>query len=48
VTIDIRGVDQYGRLLAKVQLADGRDVGQVLILEHLARPYQEGQRPNWC
>ena len=48
VTLDVRGVDPFGRLLATVRLQDGRDVGQVLLDEDLARPYQEGQRPNWC
>jgi endonuclease YncB( thermonuclease family) len=38
-----------GRLLATVELADGRDLGQILIKEELARPYSQSQKPtNWC
>ena len=48
ITLDIHGVDLFGRLLGNVQLADGHDLGQVLLQEHLAKPYQEGHRPNWC
>ena len=48
VSLDVRGVDKYGRLLGKVTLSDGRDLGGVLIQEHLAKPYQEGQQPDWC
>ena len=39
--------DRYGRVLAWL-LIDGRDVGQVLISENLARPYDGGQRMGWC
>jgi micrococcal nuclease len=48
VSMDVRGVDKFGRLLARVELSDGRDLGGVLIQEHLAKAYQEGQRRNWC
>lgn len=40
------GTDRYGRTLAEVH-ADGRDIGQVLIREGLARPYAGG-RKSWC
>ena len=33
VVLDLTGVDEFGRLLAEVKLADGRDLGQVLIEE---------------
>ena len=39
--------DRYGRVLAWLVI-DGRDVGQVLISESLARPYDGGQRMAWC
>lgn len=39
--------DRYGRVLAWLVI-DGRDVGQVLISENLARPYDGGQRMAWC
>jgi endonuclease YncB( thermonuclease family) len=48
VTLDLRGIDDFGRLLATVRLQDGRDLGQVLLRENLARPYKPGHRPNWC
>jgi endonuclease YncB( thermonuclease family) len=41
-------VDKFGRLLATVRLSDGRDLGGVLIQEHLAKPYPDGQQPDWC
>ena len=46
VTLNVRGVDEFGRLLANVRLPDGRDLGQVLLAEQLAQPYEQGQRPN--
>jgi hypothetical protein len=48
ITLDVRGVDKFGRLLAIVRLSDGRDLGGVMIQEHFAKPYQEGQRVDWC
>jgi endonuclease YncB( thermonuclease family) len=39
--------DKYGRTLAKV-MADGLDVGKILIGEGLARPYQGEKRKSWC
>jgi micrococcal nuclease len=48
VTLDVRGVDELGRLLANVRLSDGRDLGDVLLQEQFARPYRPGQHPNWC
>jgi endonuclease YncB( thermonuclease family) len=41
-------VRQFGRFLAPVRLQDGRDLGQALLKEDLARPYEPGHRPNWC
>jgi micrococcal nuclease len=38
---------KYGRTLANVTI-DGRDVGDILIDEGLARPYDGGHRGNWC
>lgn len=43
------GRDRYGRVLAVVRDARGRDVAQVLIAEGLARPYDgRGPRAGWC
>ncbi|MBF9051730.1 hypothetical protein GTA62_18360 [Roseobacter sp. HKCCD9010] len=39
--------DQYGRQLAWLSL-DGRNVGDTLIAEGLARRYFGGQRHSWC
>ncbi|WP_165351221.1 thermonuclease family protein [Ciceribacter ferrooxidans] len=38
--------DRYGRTLARLTV-DGRDVGEILIEEELARPW-EGKRQPWC
>ena len=41
--------DKYlGRIDANVILPDGRDLGNVLISEQLARPYNGGRRRGWC
>ncbi|MEY8800157.1 thermonuclease family protein [Leisingera sp. XS_AS12] len=42
-----RGTDRYGRGLGRL-LIDGRDAGDLLINEGLARPYRGGQRQSWC
>lgn len=48
-TISRHGRDRYGRTLAVVHDAAGRDVAGVLIAEGLARPYHgRGQRQGWC
>lgn len=49
VTLEIRSVDEFDRLLARVVLPDGRDLAHVLISEDLARPYAAGgPRADWC
>ena len=41
--------DKYlGRIDANVFLSDGRDIGDVLVRENLARPYNGGKRAGWC
>jgi endonuclease YncB( thermonuclease family) len=41
--------DKYlGRIDANVILPDGRDVGDIVIKEQLARPYNGGKRHSWC
>lgn len=42
------GRDRYGRLLAKLTLADGRDLAAVMIEAGLAQPYTGGHKPDWC
>lgn len=41
--------DKYlGRIDANLFLPDGRDVGNILVRENLARPYNGGKRAGWC
>lgn len=46
IAIERRGLDKYGRTLALVA-AQGRDVGDVLVAEGLARVWG-GRRLPWC
>ena len=46
VPID-RDEDRYGRKLRRV-VRNGRDIGDILIAEGLARPYDGGARAGWC
>ena len=49
--VDLKNIkdDKYlGRIDANVILLDGRDVGDMLIKEKLARPYDGGKRHGWC
>jgi endonuclease YncB( thermonuclease family) len=54
VTIERTGRDNLGRTLARLILADGRDVAAVLVEEGLAVPWYEGaeareaRRRYWC
>jgi micrococcal nuclease len=48
VELEPHGRDQYGRVLAVVTDAQGRDVAAVMISEGLARPYWGGRRDGWC
>lgn len=43
---DGRLKDRHGRTLATITI-DGRDVGEIMIAEGLARPW-EGKRKPWC
>ena len=50
-TIDLQNIkdDKYlGRIDANVILSDGRDVGDILVKEGLARKYNGGHRKSWC
>jgi micrococcal nuclease len=40
-------LDKYGRTLATLTV-NGRDVGEVLISEGLARAYKGRKRESWC
>ena len=51
MTVDLQNIkdDKYlGRIDANVILSDGRDLGDVLIKQKLARPYNGGRRYGWC
>lgn len=40
--------DGFGRRIGRIEL-DGRDLGEILLAEGLARPYSgEGPHPDWC
>lgn len=41
------GKDRYGRGLARISVS-GTDLGDILIAENLARPYDGGRRAGWC
>jgi endonuclease YncB( thermonuclease family) len=44
----IRAAKRQQRVEARVQLPDGRDLGNVLVAAGLARPYRGGPRGGWC
>ena len=49
--VDLQNIkdDKYlGRIDANVILPDGRDLGNVLIKQKLARSYNGGRRRGWC
>ena len=39
---------KFGRVLASVLLADGRDLATLLLATGHALPYRGGRRPRWC
>ncbi len=46
--VHIRPEHAYGRILADVQLADGSDLGDLLLSVGLAKPYASKVRCDWC
>ena len=46
--VHIRPEHAYGRILADIQLADGTDVGELLISVGLAKPFARRVRCDWC
>ncbi len=48
VVSNIAGAKYYGRVLADVATADGREVAPFLLGERLVRPYGGGRRAPWC
>lgn len=40
--------DRYNRPLIRLRLPDGRTVGDALVSEGLAVPYDPRQRADWC
>ncbi len=49
--VDLQNIkdDKYlGRIDANVIISDGRDVGDVLVSDGLARRYNGGKRMSWC
>ncbi|MFO0988734.1 MAG: thermonuclease family protein [Alphaproteobacteria bacterium] len=45
---DVRYGKYAGRVVARVLTEDGRDVGEILLAEKLARAYDGGRRAPWC
>ena len=45
--VQLGGWDRYERRLITITI-NGSDVGDTLIAEGLALPYQRGRRPDWC
>jgi micrococcal nuclease len=45
---DIRHDKYGGRILARIEMADGTDLGQTLISHRLARTYDGKARTSWC
>ena len=45
---DIQGDKYFGRVVADVRLADGRDLGALMLATALARPYDGRARASWC
>lgn len=45
--LHVEGRDGFGRILAHVELMDGRDYAQVMLEHGLALPYAERSR-GWC
>jgi endonuclease YncB( thermonuclease family) len=44
----IAGAKYYGRVLADVVAANGKEVAEEMILRSLVRPYDGGKRAGWC
>lgn len=45
---NIAGAKYYGRVLADVVAANGKEVAEEMILRSLVRPYDGGKRAGWC
>jgi micrococcal nuclease len=40
-------MDKFWRTLAVLTI-NGKDIAEIMIAEHLARPYHGERRPSWC
>lgn len=45
---DIENGKYAGRVLARVETADGQDLARLLLAAGLAQPYHGGRRTAWC
>lgn len=45
---DIKDDKYLGRIDARVKFPNGRDVGQIMIDENMAKAYNGGRRGRWC
>jgi micrococcal nuclease len=48
VLADVKPDKYFGRVVARIVMADGQDAGAVLLTEGLVRPYRGGRRESWC
>lgn len=49
LTVTYHHWDKYGgRIDADLTLQDGRDFGQAIVAQGLARPYDGGKKASWC
>jgi micrococcal nuclease len=46
--VNVSGGKYYGRVLADVVLADGRDISAMMLESGFAVPYAGGKRRRWC
>jgi endonuclease YncB( thermonuclease family) len=46
--VDVRKGKYAGRVVARIILADGRDLSSLLIEAGLGRAYDGGKRESWC
>ena len=48
VLVNVKKGKYAGRVVARVRLADGSDLTELLIQAKLGRPYTGGRRQGWC
>ena len=46
--VDVKKGKYAGRVVARIRLADGSDLTELLIQQDHGRPYEGGRRRGWC